>query len=126
MELADFLLNRNTAQTTKVTLTGELAEYEFEIRALNNDEWENCRSQCMSFNKNGSVSLNNAKLNAMIVVTGCINPNFRSAELLAKAGITLPIDFVNKVLKPGEVEKLANQILQYSGFGDNLGEIQKK
>ena len=39
MELADFLLNRNTAQTTKVTLTGELAEYEFEIRALNNDEW---------------------------------------------------------------------------------------
>ena len=31
MELADFLLNRNTAQTTKVTLTGELAEFEFEI-----------------------------------------------------------------------------------------------
>lgn len=126
MELADFLLSRNTAQTTKVTLTGELAEYEFEIRALTNDEWENCRSQCMNINKNGSVSLNNSKLNSMIVVTGCVTPNFRSAELLAKAGITLPIDFVNKVMKPGEVEKLASQILQYSGFGDNLNEVQKK
>lgn len=126
MELADFLLSRNTAQTTKITLTGELAEYEFEIRALNNDEWENCRSQCMSINKNGSVSLNNSKMNAMIVVTGCVNPNFRDAGLLSKAGITLPVDFVNKVLKPGEIEKLAGQILQYSGFGDNLGEIQKK
>lgn len=126
MELADFLLSRNTAQTTKVTLTGELAEYGFEIRALNNEEWENCRSQCMNINKNGSVSLNNSKMNAMIVVTGCVNPNFRDAGLLSKAGITLPVDFVNKVLKPGEIEKLSSQILQYSGFGDNLGEIQKK
>ena len=80
----------------------------------------------MNINKNGSVSLNNSKLNSMIVVTGCVTPNFRSAELLAKAGITLPIDFVNKVMKPGEVEKLASQILKYSGFGDNLNEVQKK
>ena len=125
MELMDLLLERNLQQTKEIVITGELAEHKFVIRALNSQEWNNNRKQCMNITKN-SVDLDQGKLNALNVLAACVVPNFRDAGFISRAGVTLPIDLVYKVLKPGEIEKLANAILEYSGFGAELEEIPKK
>ena len=116
MELMDLLLERNLQQTKEIVIPGELAEHKFVIRALNSQEWNNNRKQCMNITKN-SVDLDQGKLNALNVLAACVVPNFRDASFISRAGVTLPIDLVYKVLKPGEIEKLANAILEYSGFG---------
>lgn len=125
MELMDLLLERNLQQTKEIVIPGELAEHKFVIRALNSQEWNNNRKQCMNITKN-SVDLDQGKLNALNVLAACVVPNFRDASFISRAGVTLPIDLVYKVLKPGEIEKLANAILEYSGFGAELEEIPKK
>lgn len=125
MELMDLLLERNLQQTKEIVIPGELAEHKFVIRALNSQEWNNNRKQCMNITKN-SVDLDQGKLNALNVLAACVVPNFRDASFISRAGVTLPIDLVYKVLKPGEIEKLANAILEYSGFGTELEEIPKK
>ena len=125
MELMDLLLERNLQQTKEIVIPGELAEHKFVIRALNSQEWNNNRKQCMNITKN-SVDLDQGKLNALNVLAACVVPNFRDAGFISHAGVTLPIDLVYKVLKPGEIEKLANAILEYSGFGAELEEIPKK
>lgn len=138
MQLEDFLLSRNLQETKKVTVGGDFKikvvdekgeevfkDFEFEIRPLTNDVWENCRKSCMNIDVKQGVSLNLAKLNAMVVIEGTVYPNFRDANLISRAGCTLPMDLVNAKLKPGEIEKLANEITKFSGFG-NEGEIPKK
>ena len=125
MELMDLLLERNLQQTKEIVIPGELAEHKFVIRALNSQECNNNRKQCMNITKN-SVDLDQGKLNALNVLAACVVPNFRDASFISRAGVTLPIDLVYKVLKPGEIEKLANAILEYSGFGAELEEIPKK
>jgi len=56
--------------------------------------------------------------NTQIVLNHCIDPNFKSADLLKKAGFLVPEDFLNNRLKAGEVDELAEAILEISGFGD--------
>lgn len=125
MELMDLLLERNLQQTKEVTIPGDLSEHKFVIRALNSQEWNNNRKQCVSITKSG-FDLDQGKLNALNVLSACVVPNFRDASFISRAGVTLPIDLVYKVLKPGEIEKLANAILEYSGFGAELEELPKK
>lgn len=125
MELMQFLLDRNLGETKTIKLGGELSDYDISIKSLSTQQWGEARKQCLTITQNG-IQMNQDKLNALIVLDGCVNPNFRDAETLQKANLTLPIDLIYKVFKPGEIEKLANEILNYSGFGQDIKDIPKK
>lgn len=121
----EFLLDRNLNETKVIKLAGELGDFDITIKSLTTKQWGEARKQCLTISQDG-IQMNQDKLNTLIVLDGCVNPNFRSAETLRKANITLPIDLIFKVFKPGEIEKLANEILEYSGFGSDIKDIPKK
>ena len=52
-----------------------------------------------------------------IVLTGCVEPDWRSGELLdASKGVATPLDAIEAKLLPGEIEDLAIEIQQLSGY----------
>ncbi|SNT18699.1 Phage XkdN-like tail assembly chaperone protein, TAC [Anaerovirgula multivorans] len=69
--------------------------------------------------------INTAGLQAMTVVEGVKDPNFKSKELMDKFNVYTPKDLINKILLPGEVLTLYNMIGEISGFdGGAIEEIK--
>lgn len=92
----------------------------FKIRAMSGDEFEECRKKSMTITggKRRNVELNLGKLNAAIVISCTLEPNFKDAESIQKLGCATPEQYLNRVLLPGEIVELSSQIQQLSGFKD--------
>ena len=58
--------------------------------------------------------------NKYIVYNCIIEPNLRDAELQKVYGVAEPMDIVTAVFLPGELTKIANKLLDLSGFKGKL------
>ena len=54
-----------------------------------------------------------------IVLEGCVDPSFRDPELLAKYRATTPLDAIQALLLPGEIEDLSRAVERLTGFRQN-------
>lgn len=88
----------------------------FKVRAMTNAEYRSFMKQAY-ITRNGKREFDNIKFVEMIVLDCTIEPNFRKAEAIEKAGCSTPDEFLHKVLLPGEIDKLGNEIARHSGFG---------
>jgi hypothetical protein len=59
----------------------------------------------------------------LIVATGVADPLFGNTQLLAKHGVITAEQVVQKVLLPGEIAKVAELIMDLSGFNDSTLEL---
>lgn len=94
---------------------------DFRVKAIDNKTLSRIRQQA-TFGKKGEIDRD--KFFALIVMYGCITPNWADPELVSKFGPT-PADVVNNRLLPGEITKLAEEILSLSGFGDDEEDIEE-
>jgi hypothetical protein len=94
----------------------------FKVKAMTADEHgEYQRRAKGKFNKDG-IEFDSAKFYIMIVAGQTIEPDFRNAELLKKAGCSTANEFIKKKLLPGEIAELATQIIKISGFDNDINE----
>lgn len=68
------------------------------------------------------------RLARLVVVEGCVNPSFKQGsdsfrQLSEKFGVIDSESLVGRALLPGEIEAVAEKILQLSGFDDDLEEV---
>ncbi|MCG7386874.1 hypothetical protein [Paenibacillus sp. ACRRY] len=84
------------------------------VKSLTNAELERVRLQA-TVGKNRE--LNDDLYNNLIIVQGCVDPDFSNKALLAHYGATDAADCVHKAILPGERAKLIGKILDLSGFG---------
>ena len=132
MNLQEFLNKNNVAGIEKtVTIskrltdpdTGEL--FKFKIRALSSKEHEHARNMAtrMPKNKNERVQVDNTIYCSQIILAGCIEPNFKDAQSIAELNCVSPEEYINRVLLPGEINDLSNEIDRLSGFGEDMSEL---
>lgn len=92
---------------------------DFRIKALGESEIRQAREQA-TFGK----TLDEDKLASILIVKSSVTPDWTDKAITDKFGPT-PIDAVDKRLLPGEKAKLAQEVLDVSGFGDDEFEIAK-
>lgn len=97
----------------------------FTIRSLTENEMESINKACMRYGKKGKVEFETNKYNCMVAMKGTVDPNFNDSESIQKLGCTTPSDYIKKVLLPGEITNLADQIQNLSGFMD-LEELKEE
>lgn len=91
----------------------------FKIKAMTNAENSSYRQQAMRINaKKQDVQFDSAKYASQIVINHTLDPNFKDAESIQKLGCATPEQYLNKVLLPGEIDRLAQAIQELSGFKD--------
>ncbi|KNY26322.1 phage tail assembly chaperone [Pseudobacteroides cellulosolvens] len=100
--------------------TGEILK--FKIRPVPLSEYKTIQKACTKITKNGA-EFDNVTFAEKIVIEGTVDPNFKDAESIKAVGATLPIQYLYKVLRSGEVISLSEKILILSGFGENLEEL---
>lgn len=132
MNLQEFLNKNNISNLKKeVTISKRLANpetgelFKFKIRALTQKEFEEARNAAttMPRNRKERVQVNNAVYYSKIIIAGCVEPNFKSAESISAVGVVTPEDYLNSVLLPGEINDLATAILDLSGFENDMDEL---
>lgn len=99
--------------------------FKFKIRALTENEMEEINKACMRYGKKGKVEFETNKYNRLIAVKGTVDPSFTDADSIAKLSCTTPSDYIRKVLLPGEIAALADEIQRLSGYTD-LEELKEE
>ncbi len=87
----------------------------FRIKAIDGKTMNRIRQQATVGKKQET---DRDKYFALIIVHGCVNPNWSAPALIEKFGPT-PADVVQNRLLSGELIKVAEEILDLSGFGDD-------
>lgn len=97
----------------------------FKIRALTGEEHSRFNDLCTKIDrKTKSVNFDSRRFKEMIVINGCIDPNFKDAASISRTGCVTPEQFVHKVLLAGDLDTLSNEIMSLSGFDADMDALQ--
>ena len=61
-----------------------------------------------------------------IVLAGDAEGVFRNKEIMQHYNAATPVELIKKVLRPGEINAVSNEILKLSGYERNMVEVIKK
>ena len=127
--LQDFLNENNVEGLTKeVPISDRLRDengnlYKAKIKAMTSKEFGELRKSCTRINKKGKPEVDAEKLTNIIVIENTVVPNFKDAESIKKVGCLNAEQYINKVLLPGEITVLNDEILLLSGFNSNMDDL---
>lgn len=126
--LVEFLCaNPVQDETEKVVLCERLKSFEFEIGPMDKKQYDGYINQCVIKDGKGKVVKQNIALfNELVVINHCLYPDFKAVDFVQKLGVATPGQALYKVLKLGEVEKLADAILKFNGFDRDFETLRKK
>lgn len=104
----------------------------FAIRALNSREYNQIQDRATRWTRNKRTGRNERDLDPMamsllVCASGTTNPNFNNPQIKKKYGLNdrQPHEIVSVILLPGEIDKLAEQILNLSGYEEDLEDLGK-
>jgi 6-phosphogluconate dehydrogenase len=119
--LLDFLVENPVAnETEQVEILPRLKGMPFTIGIMDSKQFNEYTQAATTFRKGKKVDFQSGKLNMQAVINHTVDPNFKDAEAIKKAGCVTPEQFLNKVLKAGEIANLAERIFALSGFNQNM------
>lgn len=117
--LLDFLLENpqdNIQEEFFLSDRFKKAGFKFTIKVMTGEQFSAYQKEAIAVGRHRKVNFDNKRFNELVVINHTVNPNFRDAAAISKAGVRTPEEFLYKVLKAGEVIDLANKISELSGF----------
>lgn len=122
--LQDFLLeNLDENATEQVVLSARLKDSPFTIRPMSSKEFNAYSMAATTFKKGKKVNFNSEVFSNQVIINHTIEPNFKDAEFVKKAGCITPEQLLNKVLRAGEMSELAQRISAFSGFESEMDDL---
>ncbi len=123
-DLMNYLIDNISAteEIEEVSLPGRLSNFTFRIKPAGHKELNKWREDCRTVKKK-RVYFDDARFNELIITKCCVEPNFNDEGSIQKANCKTPSDMINKLLKAGEIQDLANEIMELSGFDADPDEL---
>jgi hypothetical protein len=91
----------------------------FTIEGLTASENEEIQEFAINVTKRGDVEdFDLGEVQIMTVLKGVKEPNFKDKSLCEKFGAVTPKELIQKMLLPGEVSKLYQEISDLAGYGE--------
>lgn len=123
--LQAFLIESSKSENVKaVVISKRLKEYKFKVRGLSAGEYREVRKRAVNPQGTGGDRIDSLDLARQLIVDGCVEPNFREAEFIKQVGVKTPVEAVDKLLLAGEVSRLSNEIMEISGFNEDIGKLR--
>lgn len=121
-QLMDFLIENPVDNVTdKVVISDRFPKGSFfEIRAIGSKEFFELQTNATKFKKGKKVEFDTKRFHEALAINYTVEPNFKNADFIHKAGCQTPEQLLNKVLKVGEISELAQKITSLSGFDQDL------
>lgn len=106
--------------TDEVIISGRLAKFPFKIKGMTGPEFSEYQKLSTKISRHKKVEFDSKTFNELVVLNHTLEPNFRDAESIKKAGCQTPEQFLYKSLLAGEINELAQQITALSGFDKDI------
>lgn len=106
-----------TLELTKEVYIARLKTH-FTVKALGNEDLRKINDRAAKPDGKGGKVTDDQMFNALVIVKGCVDPDFNDKALKAHYGAADDADCVTKALLPGEMAKVLQAILDLSGFGN--------
>ena len=90
------------------------------MSATSGPEFSNYQKRATKYGKNKKVEFDSKAFNEQVVLNHTVEPNFRDAEAIKKAGCLTPEQFLYRSLLAGEIAELAEKISALSGFDADI------
>ncbi len=131
-KLSAFLHPEAVQETKEVIISERFKDKDgavvpFTIKALSQAENEAISKRCQKSGK----EIDNIEYTQRIVVAGTVEPNFADKELLTAFGsspdtpLLNPLELPGIMLRAGEYARLVQEIMQLSGFDEDLAATAK-
>ena len=115
--LMQFLIDNPVDNLTdEVVVSPRLAKFPFKIKGMTGPEFSEYQKLSTKIGRHKKVEFDSKIFNEMVVLNHTMEPNFRDAESIKKAGCQTPEQFLYKSLLAGEIAELSQQISSLSGF----------
>jgi hypothetical protein len=106
--------------TDEVIVSARLAKFPFKIKGMTGPEFSEYQKLSTKISRHKKVEFDSKTFNELVVLNHTLEPNFRDAESIKKAGCQTPEQFLYKSLLAGEINELAQQITALSGFDKDI------
>ena len=106
--------------TDEVVVSPRLAKFPFKIKGMTGPEFSEYQKVSTKIGRHKKVEFDSKIFNEMVVLNHTLEPNFRDAESIKKAGCQTPEQFLYKSLLAGEIAELSQQISSLSGFDRDM------
>lgn len=90
-------------------------ELTLKIRAMTEAEHSDFQRRAQNF-KGKTFSFDTGKYNSLVIPACVVEPNFNSADFLAKVGCQTAWDFLSRKFPAGALSDIAQKIQELSGF----------
>lgn len=129
-KLMDFLVSNPIDNLTEEVIVSDRFTdcdkiMKFKIKAVSPDEFSELQKQCTKVGKKGKVNFDSKMFNDQLIINYTVEPNFKDADAIKKAGCMTPEQLLNKVLLAGEVATLVEEISTLSGFDKDLETLRE-
>lgn len=125
--LQAFLIESAKAENIKdYTPSKRLKDHPFKIRAITTGEYREARQRAINPDAEGGARIDPVELSKQVIIIGCVEPNFKDEEFLKQAGCAIPGMAIDKLLLAGEVTKLSNEIMDLSGYGEDVENLRQQ
>lgn len=119
--LMQFLIDNPVDNLTdEVVVSPRLAKFPFKIKGMTGPEFSEYQKVSTKIGRHKKVEFDSKIFNEMVVLNHTLEPNFRDAESIKKAGCQSPEQFLYKSLLAGEIAELSQQISSLSGFDRDM------
>lgn len=119
--LMQFLIDNPVDNLTdEVVVSPRLAKFPFKIKGMTGPEFSEYQKLSTKIGRHKKVEFDSKIFNEMVVLNHTMEPNFRDAESIKKAGCQTPEQFLYKSLLAGEIAELSQQISSLSGFDRDM------
>ena len=121
--LLEFLIDNPVDNLTEeVIVSQRLAKFPFKIKGMTGPEFSEYQKLSTKIGRHKKVEFDSKLFNEQVVLNHTVDPNFRDAESIKKAGCSTPEQVLYKSLLAGEISELAQQISALSGFDKDMEE----
>lgn len=104
-------------------LPGRLSEFDMKIKAIPADQYTEFQNRCIENPNSKKRKFNTKRFNELIVINGLTNPSLKDIEFMNANGCSGNSEkLMYKVFLPGEINEIAERILNLSGFGNTFEE----
>lgn len=116
-----------TVSLTRRTNDGGKKRFVVAVKAIGGDRYKDIQEQCTERRHNrrtGTITQEfDARKSQKLVILECVTkPDLRDAKLQGAYNVnaSIPEDIVDKVFLPGEIDKLSDEILDISGYNEEV------
>lgn len=122
MNSLDLLLSIDNSKISRPTKEVELKRLTkltgdkviFKLQGLTANEYNDILEQSA-----GKDNVNVADTQALVIINGVVSPDLKDKKLLDKFDVPTPKLLIQKLLMPGEIVRLYQEISKLSGFADD-------